>query len=815
MWISKRFIIAVLGMCLFVITAKASSTWTISGIVYKKYSYESFARVVGYTSDISSQPTIRNYVQHITLSSGKTTNYYVKYIEDDAFDDCTKITSITIGDSIKSCPAGTFKTCTNLKSIKVGDGNTALTSVNGVLYDYDKTKLICYPSAKTDSSYVVPSTVTSISSYAFYGCKNLQSLTIPESVTSIGSYSVYGCTLNPLLVYGSKCSLYGLDESSVVYQHYDSTSVAISETRTGNTNTRTLFNAGYTGDNYDGPIYFFEAPYIPEIQETYVRGVKFTIKENEYYTGDGATVTGLSVDGHELTYNGLGTYTATGLDYFEEDFPCEILMTYADMDCYTRFIQPAALDSLVITPTQAAATITIAAKTDATIGIPKEAYIKHSGSVSLEDTISFENNNPQICLTITDLYPNKNQYVYVSLVYDSSNIIVLDRVSYYTKAVTGTLSDDEVGPTSLHSVLDLDNGDFEIDSISWYHASIDGNITTDYTDFVATGLTPETSYTVYCRAHNTDKNWSLYIDTLTFTTSALSLVTEEPKVLSSTSASISAITNIDDIETNVGFEWRKTDAPDEVASKSATAEIYDGVLSGVIKGLSESTYYKYRAYYTSASDSTYYSDWVGIDTDDYSYFEPTVKTGDVEVSDSYVTAKGYALQGTEDIEDQGFEYWVSSSSAKSSRVSSKASDDGVTRVTVDGQKMTATLTDLLSGTTYEIRAYATTASSTTYGETVQFTTAEATGISNVTIDGSDGLELLVRQGDGVQIAVSGGQKNECNYRIFSITGSMVASGKVATDGNWYTIADANTLKGIYVIIATDGSETKARKLFVK
>ena len=300
-----------------------------------------------------------------------------------------------------------------------------------------------------------------------------------------------------------------------------------------------------------------------------------------------------------------------------------------------------------------------------------------------------------------------------------------------------------------------------------------------------------------------------------FTTDEFTLTTGQPKVLSSTSAYISATTSLPDTETSVGFEWRKIDSPDEVASKSASAEIYDGVLAGVIKDLKESTYYKYRAYYKSAADSLYYSDWVGIDTDDYSYFEPTVKTGDVEVSDSYVTAKGYALQGTEDIEDQGFEYWVSSSSAKSSRVSSKASDDGVTRVTVDGQKMTATLTDLLASTTYEIRAYATTASGTTYGETVQFTTAEATGISSVTIDGSDELELLVRQGDGVQIAVSGGQKNECNYRIFSITGSMVASGKVATDGNWYIVADANTLKGIYVIIATDGSETKARKLFVK
>ena len=43
------------------------------------------------------------------------------------------------------------------------------------------------------SSITIPDSVTSIGSYAFESCINLESITIPNSVTSIGSYAFYNC----------------------------------------------------------------------------------------------------------------------------------------------------------------------------------------------------------------------------------------------------------------------------------------------------------------------------------------------------------------------------------------------------------------------------------------------------------------------------------------------------------------------------------------------------------------------------------------------------------------------------------------------
>ncbi|WP_051588829.1 leucine-rich repeat protein [Ruminococcus sp. NK3A76] len=101
-------------------------------------------------------------------------------------------TSITIPDSVTSIGDSAFYSCTSLTSINAGNNNTQYSSVDGVLYNKDKTELICCPQGKT--SITIPDSVTSIGDIAFYSCKSLTSVTLPDGVTSIGNSSFADCT---------------------------------------------------------------------------------------------------------------------------------------------------------------------------------------------------------------------------------------------------------------------------------------------------------------------------------------------------------------------------------------------------------------------------------------------------------------------------------------------------------------------------------------------------------------------------------------------------------------------------------------------
>ena len=118
----------------------------------------------------------------------------VKSIGDHAFLSCTSLTSINIPDGVTSIGDGVFDGCTNLKRIDVAEDNKNYCSIDGVLFNKDKTKLIKYPSSKKDETYVIPDSVTSIGGGAFEECVSLTSVNIPDSVTSIGNSAFSDCT---------------------------------------------------------------------------------------------------------------------------------------------------------------------------------------------------------------------------------------------------------------------------------------------------------------------------------------------------------------------------------------------------------------------------------------------------------------------------------------------------------------------------------------------------------------------------------------------------------------------------------------------
>lgn len=98
----------------------------------------------------------------------------------------------------------------SLKNITVANENKYFSSENGVLFNKNKTELLCYPCGKNETTYTVPNTVTKLAKVSFSGCKlnklnlpnnlkyidesaftetSLKTLSIPESVEYIGKYA--------------------------------------------------------------------------------------------------------------------------------------------------------------------------------------------------------------------------------------------------------------------------------------------------------------------------------------------------------------------------------------------------------------------------------------------------------------------------------------------------------------------------------------------------------------------------------------------------------------------------------------------------
>lgn len=113
-----------------------------------------------------------------------------------AFSDCSRLTDITVPQSVTYIGVKAFDSCTNLSSITLSTNN--ITSIRPHTFS----------GCSELSSIVIPDGVTSIQSGAFFNCTKLTSITIPGSVTSIGSNVFDGCTsLNDISYSGTSESV--------------------------------------------------------------------------------------------------------------------------------------------------------------------------------------------------------------------------------------------------------------------------------------------------------------------------------------------------------------------------------------------------------------------------------------------------------------------------------------------------------------------------------------------------------------------------------------------------------------------------------
>ena len=142
----------------------------------------------------------------------------VKEIGDNAFYECSSLTSVEIGDGVTSIGGNAFDGCRSLTNIDIPDSVTSIgksafyncTSLKGVyisdvaawcdiMFLNDTANPLCYAKnlyldSKHLTALVIPNRVTNISDYAFYNCDSLTSIEIPDSVTNISDYAFYNCS---------------------------------------------------------------------------------------------------------------------------------------------------------------------------------------------------------------------------------------------------------------------------------------------------------------------------------------------------------------------------------------------------------------------------------------------------------------------------------------------------------------------------------------------------------------------------------------------------------------------------------------------
>jgi hypothetical protein len=105
----------------------------------------------------------------------------------------TGLESIEISSGVSEIDGGAFAACKSLSAITVSDGNIMFISVDGVLYNSQKTILYAYPSGKEDITYTLESNTTQIAEAAFYGVEQLQHVIFSRGIQTINEYAFYGC----------------------------------------------------------------------------------------------------------------------------------------------------------------------------------------------------------------------------------------------------------------------------------------------------------------------------------------------------------------------------------------------------------------------------------------------------------------------------------------------------------------------------------------------------------------------------------------------------------------------------------------------
>lgn len=163
-------------------------------------------------AEIGNYAFSKTFISSIVLPGEVTT------IGTKPFEGCANLTKITVSKSMNEAAfTAAIDSCTTLKEVIVPEDSLYFASVDGVLYNKDKTTLVYCPVSKVAEVYTIPATVTSIPANAFlnvagiqkiefepselalsigqkaFSASGIESIELPARLSTMDTYAFYNC----------------------------------------------------------------------------------------------------------------------------------------------------------------------------------------------------------------------------------------------------------------------------------------------------------------------------------------------------------------------------------------------------------------------------------------------------------------------------------------------------------------------------------------------------------------------------------------------------------------------------------------------
>ena len=120
------------------------------------------------------------------------------------FTDLKNLSEVNIPIKVEEINMDNFKGCDNLTSINVDKNNAEYCSIDGILFNKNKTIIFKCPINNNNTNFSSPSSLNRIEEYAFHNVKNIEIANLKKKVNNIGKYAFANSNIKEIYTFMEK-----------------------------------------------------------------------------------------------------------------------------------------------------------------------------------------------------------------------------------------------------------------------------------------------------------------------------------------------------------------------------------------------------------------------------------------------------------------------------------------------------------------------------------------------------------------------------------------------------------------------------------